>query len=122
MAAAAPAADGALGARAGADAAPRRRGRRRPARLEDQRRRAGDREVDVSSVSSAPSVSADGRAPGEGRMSADGRAPADSRVPADVLAALPPSAAPLTLIAADGTRRDAGGVLTLPPAQVLLEL
>jgi pyruvate dehydrogenase E1 component alpha subunit len=43
-------------------------------------------------------------------------------VPADVLAALPPSAAPLTLIAADGSPRDAGGVLTLPPAEVLLEL
>ena len=61
----------------------------------------------MSSVTSAPSVS-----------SASG----DGRVPADVLAALPPSAAPLTLIAADGTRRDAGGVLTLPPAEVLLEL
>jgi 2-oxoisovalerate dehydrogenase E1 component alpha subunit len=66
--------------------------------------RAGDREVDVSSVSSAPRVSADGR------------------VPADVLAALPPSAAPLTLIAADGSPRDAAGALTLPPAEVLLEL
>jgi 2-oxoisovalerate dehydrogenase E1 component alpha subunit len=66
--------------------------------------RAGDREVDVSSVSSAPSVSADGR------------------VPADVLAALPPSAAPLTLIAADGSASDAGGTLAMPPAEVLLEL
>ena len=43
-------------------------------------------------------------------------------MPADVLAALPPSAAPLTLIAADGSPRDGGGVLDLPPAEVLLEL
>jgi 2-oxoisovalerate dehydrogenase E1 component alpha subunit len=64
----------------------------------------GDPEVFVSSVSSVS------------------RAPAEGRVPADVLAALPPSAAPLSLIAADGTPRDGGGVLTMPPPEVLLEL
>ncbi len=43
-------------------------------------------------------------------------------VPADALAALPPTAAPLTLIAADGTERDAAGVLAMPPDDVLVEL
>jgi pyruvate dehydrogenase E1 component alpha subunit len=63
-------------------------------------------EVCVSSVSTAAHQRAD--------------VPAD--VPADVLAALPPSAAPLTLVAADGSPRDGGGLLELPDADVLVEL
>ena len=43
-------------------------------------------------------------------------------VPADALAALPPTAAPLTLIAADGSERDGAGVLAMPPDDVLVEL
>jgi 2-oxoisovalerate dehydrogenase E1 component alpha subunit len=69
--------------------------------------RGGDPEVSVSSVSTA---------------AADQRADVPADVPADVLAALPPSAAPLTLIAADGSPRDGGGVLAMPPADVLVEL
>jgi len=45
-----------------------------------------------------------------------------AEIPADVLAALPPSAAPLTLIAADGSLRDGGGLLELPDADVLVQL
>ena len=55
-------------------------------------------------------------------VSSVSRAPVEGRVPADVLAELPPSAAPLALVAADGTPRDGGGVLAMPADEVLVEL
>jgi pyruvate dehydrogenase E1 component alpha subunit len=43
-------------------------------------------------------------------------------IPDRVAASLPPQGSPLELIAADGTARDAGGVLDMPSAEVLREL